>query len=237
MSAPTKPRAPRRRPLPSQGGAGRDPSGRASRRLPRWLRRTLWALGILAALVLLHVPILIGVAKVLIVDDTPGKADEIVILGGNLDFRPQKAAELYRAGVAPRIVLARVQDLPAEQMEVYPNETDASVKMLALLGVPDSAIVVLSKPGGVTSTIDEARLLRSYLEPRGESTVLLVTSLPHTRRARWAYRRELKGLPVILRVAAAQDPRFNQRNWWKSETGLIQFFEEYLKFAHNLVYR
>lgn len=205
--------------------------------MPRWLRRSFVAVGVLLVLYLVHVPLLIGVAKFLVIDDEPGRADMIVMLGGNLDFRPLKVAELYREGVAKRVVLARVQDLPAEQMLVYPNETDAAVKMLGMLGVPDSAITVLRTPGGVTSTVDEAKALRAYLEPRGPSTVVLVTSLPHTRRARWAFRRELKGLPVILRISAAQDTRYDESNWWRSETGLIQFFDEYMKFAHNLVYR
>jgi uncharacterized SAM-binding protein YcdF (DUF218 family) len=243
MSAAARPRT-RKTTGGSRGGrSGGDGSGaRGGRkgwwaRLPRSLRRSLIALGVLLVLYLVRVPLLVGMAKLLVIDDEPGRADMIVMLGGNLDFRPPKVAELYREGVAKRVILARVQDLPAEQMLVYPNETDAAVKMLGMLGVPDSAITVLRTPGGVTSTVDEAKALRAYLEPRGPATVVLVTSLPHTRRARWAFRRELKGLPVILRISAAKDTRYDESNWWRSETGLIQFFDEYVKFAHNLIYR
>jgi uncharacterized SAM-binding protein YcdF (DUF218 family) len=189
MSAAARPRT-RKTSGGSRGGrSGGDGSGATVgrngwwARLPRSLRRSLIALGVLLVLYLVRVPLLVGMAKLLVIDDEPGRADMIVMLGGNLDFRPPKVAELYREGVAKRVILARVQDLPAEQMLVYPNETDAAVKMLGMLGVPDSAITVLRTPGGVTSTVDEAKALRAYLEPRGPATVVLVTSLPHTRRA------------------------------------------------------
>jgi uncharacterized SAM-binding protein YcdF (DUF218 family) len=224
--------------------SAKNPASRARRpkrqdrpRVPRWLRCPLWILAGLLVLFALHVPILIGMAKFLSVEDPPGRADYIVLLGGGIQNRPQKVAELYRAGVAPRVVLARVQDLRAERMKIYPNETDASVKLLGLLGVPASAITVLSVPGGTTSTMEEAAAFRTYIEQRGPATVVLVTSRPHTRRVRWAFRRELRGLPVILRMAGADDPRFNERNWWRTEAGAIQYFVEYLTFAHNLIYR
>ena len=203
----------------------------------RWAKR----LGAVAAALLLIVlgawllraPILRGVGHWLNVGQAPARAELIYLFGGDIESRPARAATLYREGWAPRIVIARVETLPAEAMGLYPHQTDVAVRLLRHFGVPDSAITVLRTPGGVTSTRDEAVLLAAWLRRHPARRVLAVTSRYHTRRARWHLRRALGGTEVEVRMIAAADPRFGERDWWRSEDGLIAYVNEYLKWAQN----
>jgi uncharacterized SAM-binding protein YcdF (DUF218 family) len=204
----------------------------------RWLRNLLVAGGVLVALGLLafafRVQILTGIGSYLIVGDQLHPADILFVLNGDPDSRPFRAAELYQQGLAPRIVIARSENQPIVDLGLVRNETDISIGVMESLGVPAADILTLQMPGGVTSTFDEATLLRQYVEEHDVHSVILVTSAFHTRRARWIFLRELHGLPVTLEMAAAPNHGFDATNWWQSEYGLITVNNEYLKLFYYL---
>jgi uncharacterized SAM-binding protein YcdF (DUF218 family) len=179
--------------------------------------------------------ILTGLADFLIVDDPLQKAQLIFVLNGDYNSRPFLAAQLYQEGLSPQIAIARAQSTPAEGLGLTRNETDISVSIMEALGVPADRILVLPFPGGVTSTFDEARVLRGYLDTHPLQRVLLVTSAFHTRRARWIIDKELSPLPVSLEVASAPYIGFDQTNWWKSEDGLVTLNNEYIKLVYYLI--
>ncbi|HTX92885.1 MAG TPA: YdcF family protein [Anaerolineales bacterium] len=183
----------------------------------------------------LRAPILTGIADGLVVSDTPRAADIIFLLNGDYNTRPQRAAELYRQGLAPLIVIARSENTPAVDLGLVPNDTDISVEVMQKLGVPPDKILVLAFPGGVTSTFDEASALHRYIQSHPVHTVLLVTSAFHTRRARWIFKRELAGTPIELKMVAVPYQGFDQTNWWKNETGLITLNNEYIKLIYYFV--
>ncbi|HET7321642.1 MAG TPA: YdcF family protein [Longimicrobiaceae bacterium] len=207
------------------------------RRAPRWLLACGAALVLLLAVYLARVPLLIGVARAVSVQDSLRPADLIMVLGGDIHTRPARGAELYRSGLAPRLVLARVADMPDTRAGFYPNETDASVRYLRHLGVPDSALVVLRTPEGVTSTAEEAEALRRYLADHPAERIILVTDRYHTRRARWIFRRTLEGTGTRVLVTAAPNPTYDVDRWWKYEDGMVKYFDEYVKFLHSWIYQ
>jgi uncharacterized SAM-binding protein YcdF (DUF218 family) len=200
-------------------------------------RRRRLAGAVLALLLLalaayaLRAPLLTGVARLLTVRDPVPRADLVLVLGGELNTRPFHAAGLYRRGVAPRVVLVRERAGPAVRQGLYPALTDVAVTILRRGGVPDSAIVVLEPPGGASSTADEARALRGYLRATGLRRVAVVTNEYHSRRARIALRRGVRGLPAEVLMAPAPAWGFTERDWWRSEEGLVAYFNEYVKLA------
>ncbi len=206
-------------------------------------RRGLRWLGAACVLLLLvglaayafHRPLLRGFASALTVDDAVAPADVLYVLGGDVNTRPFHAADLFRRGFAPRVVVPRTEDRPASESGFYPNDADVAVRILKQEGVPDSAITMLGMPGGVTSTQDEGRVLRDYLREQPAQRVIVVTSAFHTRRARWTLRRELRGVEADLRMAAAEDDRFDASNWWTREAGFLAYVSEMLKFVHTLL--
>lgn len=200
------------------------------------LRNLLVAGAILILLVVLayafRPQILTEVADLLVVNDRLQPADVIFLLNGDYNTRPFYASDLYKQGLAPVVVIARSENLLAAELGLVPNDTDIAVGVMEKLGVPVEKIIVLQVPGGVTSTFDEAIVLRRYIETNNIHTVILVTSAFHTRRAKWIFDRELSGLPLTLEMAAAPHYGFNATNWWRSESGLITLNNEYVKLVY-----
>jgi uncharacterized SAM-binding protein YcdF (DUF218 family) len=197
------------------------------------------ALLLLAGLVAFRVPLLVRMARVVEVRHEPVRSDLILLLSGDGEQagRADHAARLFHAGLAPTILVVRAEDPPAALRGFYPNDSDVQVLLLRDRGVPASAIRVLKVPGGASSTMEEARLLAWYLRRNPASRVTVVTTEYHTRRASWAIRRATRDLPAEIRISGARDPRFHAGNWWRSEDGMLAYFAEYVKWAHNALFR
>lgn len=209
-----------------------SPSARARRRAGA----ALLALSLLAlAAYALRAPLLTGAARLLTVRDPVARADLILVLGGEVDTRPAHAAELYRRGVAPRVALVRERAAPAVAAGLYPSRTDVAVRILRREGVPDSALVVLAPPGGASSTAEEAAALRAHLVRGGARRVVAVTNPYHSRRARMALRRGTRGLPVEVLLSPTPAWSFTERDWWRSEDGLVAYFNELVKLTAYLL--
>jgi uncharacterized SAM-binding protein YcdF (DUF218 family) len=201
--------------------------------------RSFWSFLTAGALVLLliilafgfHTRILTGIADYLIINDRLQPAGVIFLLNSEFNTRPFRAAELFEQGLAPLVVIARSENTPVVDLGLVPNDTDVSVGVLEKLGVPPEKIIILPFQGGVTSTFDEAAALRKYLEAHQVRKIILVTSAFHTRRARWIFDKTLEGLPVTLEMAAVPYADFDQTNWWKNETGLVDLNNEYIKLV------
>jgi uncharacterized SAM-binding protein YcdF (DUF218 family) len=175
--------------------------------------------------------ILTGIADHLIINDKLQPADAIFLLNSEFNTRPFRAAELYKQGLAPVIVIAQAEAPPVVGLGLVPNDTDISVGVLKKLGVPPGKIIVLPIPGGVTSTFDEAVAFRQYTEVKQMERVIVVTSAFHTRRAKWILDKTLAGLPVKLEMAAVPYAGFDQTNWWKNENGFFTLINEYIKLG------
>jgi len=200
------------------------------------LRNLFTAVAILLLLAILafsfRAQILTAIASYLIVDDRLQPADLIFLLNGDYDTRPFRAAELYQQGLAPVVGIARAENTPAVDLGLVPNDTDISVGVLEKLGVPSEKIIILSVPGGVTSTFDEAAALRQYIGTHAVHRIILATSSFHTRRSRWIFNKTLAGLQVTLEMAAVPYDGIDQTNWWKSESGIIKLNNEYIKLFY-----
>ncbi len=216
--------------------AGVDPSlGHKNHNL-----RIMLTAGLLLVLLLLlgfafHAQILTGLADTLIVEDRLQPADAILLLNGDFETRPFRAAELYLQGFAPLVIIARAENKPVVELGLEANDTDIAVGVMEKLGVPHNKIIVLPVPGGTTSTFDEAGILKQYIEANPVHKVILVTSAFHTRRARWIFEKAFAGLPLTLEMAAAPYIGFDRTNWWKNEDGLITLNNEYIKLAYYLI--
>src|SRR5262245_27458115 len=89
--------------------------------------------GVAIAVWLGREPLLRGVASLWIVSDSVTHADAIVVLGGNFQVRPLVvAADLYRRGLANRILVS--QTIHMQQGPVTVSPTDAELNRAALPG-------------------------------------------------------------------------------------------------------
>ena len=192
---------------------------------------------VVALLLLLRGPLLRSAARFLTVADPLEHADAILMFAGDIDARPPRVAELFRQGLASRVVLVRPEDRAAQRLADVPNESELARRILIRLGVPDSVITIVAAESPATSTREEALIFAAYAERTGVARVIAVTSAYHTRRARWALRRALESDSVRLMMAPARHERFDETNWWRSEEGLLAYVTEYLKLIHNRLNR
>ena len=128
--------------------------------------RTLVAI-VLATLLVLGIAIFYP-EKILCVDSGPATAEVIIVLGGGDHERPTRAAELFKAHAAPRILLT--------------GEGDDEINRQILLqdGVPATAIEVENKS---RTTKENAEFSLSRLRAENIHRAILVTSWYHSRRA------------------------------------------------------
>ena len=105
------------------------------------------ALGVAVVLAALVAVALLGAGRLLVVaDPLPPRADAIVILAGSVPDRTLEAADLYRAGLAPRVVVTR-ERLPRGQAALrargvhLPESDELTATALRELGVPPGAAV------------------------------------------------------------------------------------------------
>ena len=169
-------------------------------------------------------------ARAWLVNDALEQGDVVVVLGGGADSRPFAAAELYKRGYAPVVLVADPSPgtLPAVRRPGR-SEGQMAVDRLRRMGVPDSAIVRFG--GEVTSTRDEAHGVRRWLEQHRVHRVVIPTDPFHTRRVRFIFERELKGLAVQITVICIPNQRYDPLEWWKSEEATRIFGREIVKLV------
>ena len=184
--------------------------------------RLIWLLflaAILFGLFLFRVPMLQAAGHFWVVDEDPGPADAILILGDdNLQAdRASRAAQLYNAHWAPLVVAS------GRPLRRYVSIPDLMRRDLTERGVPDKAIVSYPRP--VANTREEAESLRNLAVARGWRHVLVVTSNYHTRRTRFIFHRVWPA-DFDFRVIAAPDGDFYPDSWWRSREGVKLVYHE-----------
>lgn len=149
---------------------------------------------------------------VLQIEGTKTKADVIVVLGGEPRIRVQRAAELFREGLAPKILVSGHGDC-AE-----------NVRQLVAAGVPRTSIL---RECDSKSTLENARFSVVELRKARATNIILVTSWYHSRRAQACFR------------DAAPDLRFTSLpvtaglRGYKAPANYI--WNEYLKFGYYVL--
>jgi uncharacterized SAM-binding protein YcdF (DUF218 family) len=215
-----------------QGGialAARRRSGRALR---------IWAV-LLAAVALLAAATWVGrqallreAAAVWIVSDVAAPADAAAVLGGGLEYRPFAAADFYRRGLVPKILVSNTGAGPAERIGVLHSHVRANMEVLEKLGVPGAAI--LSFGNNLRDTYEEAVALRDWAKRNGAHTILVPTDIFAARRLRWTMHRVFGDDAVVL-VPAIDPPDYTRNDWWKSESGVVTFQNEVVKYVYYRV--
>lgn len=135
-------------------------------------RKRKWILRIALALAVLFLALAAAAfflpQSLLCVDSGPEKADVMVVLGGGLGERPERAAELFKEHAAPRIIVSGLGDCEINQ------------RILLKANVPDGAIQLEDKS---RTTRENAELTIRLLRAENARRVILVTSWYHSRRA------------------------------------------------------
>jgi uncharacterized SAM-binding protein YcdF (DUF218 family) len=207
------------------------PDGRP-RRAVRFAKRSAVVVAIIA--VLSAAAFFPFAGRFLAVNDSLERADAIFALAGARVERWMEAADLYREGWAPRIVLSPGRDEAAakrlRQMGIrFPSEPELVREALIQLKVPADSIIVL--PHDVDNTAQEAAAIRALVARERWKGLIVVTSPYHARRARLAFRREFEHTDVKVIVRSTRHGAWIPDRWWTRRSDLRFVLSELQKLV------
>lgn len=171
------------------------------------------------ALYLVRVPLLRLTGGYWILNTAPSNADAIVILSDD-DFtadRASRAAELYHAGWAPRVVAS------GRWLRPYASIAELMQHDLESRGVPKKAIVPFAHDA--SDTLEELQDINDFVQQRGWKRIMIVTSNYHTRRTRYLAR-HIFAHSISVQVVPAPDVNYDPDSWWRTRECLKIFFHE-----------
>lgn len=188
---------------------------------------------VIIQLIASHHYILRAIGQYLVYQQDPQQADVIAIPTNWEDtiIRARGGADLYKRGLAKAIFVPRMEHM--EGLEEIENEgirilenRDLVIIILEGLGVPLAAINTSAQE--VTDTWEEAHEVSNFIEQRGYTSVLLVTSKYHSRRAYLIFKDALKGKATIISIPSPYDSS-DPEVWWKRSKDCKRVIMEYQK--------
>jgi uncharacterized SAM-binding protein YcdF (DUF218 family) len=184
-------------------------------RVPGRLRRRLFRLALALAFCALPFPFagLYFSESVLCRDSGTTSAEALVVLGGEKNYRPARALELFQSGAASSILVSGTGDW--DDVRLY----------LEAKGVPRSAIQLEKES---RNTKQNAEFSVKLLRERHVKHAIIVTSWFHSRRALNCFRHFAPEIQFAAAPTSADRPKAHWPN--KYERGWV--LSEYLKLAY-----
>src|SRR5438105_4849481 len=68
-----------------------------------------------------RLPLLVQAASFLVIGDELKPAGLLMVLNGDPNVRPFKTYDLYRRGLAPKVLIARAENSPMNGLQLIPN--------------------------------------------------------------------------------------------------------------------
>lgn len=179
----------------------------------------LFFLCVLAVLYLARRPLMRFAGESWVLDEPATQSDALIVLGDDnyAADRAFKAADLYRGGVAPLVVVS------GRMLRANVSVADVMAHDLQSFGVPTTSILKLTHRA--QNTQEEAGEVAHLVQGRGWKRVQIVTSNYHARRVRFIYERVVpRG--VTVHVSGARDSEFDPLRWWETRQGQKLFVSE-----------
>jgi uncharacterized SAM-binding protein YcdF (DUF218 family) len=178
-------------------------------------------------------------AYLLISDEPlPPHVDSAVVLQGSVlgqRARVAGAVRILREGITSRILVS----VPSESYWGQPIAPIADAYIKKSYGEETASHIEFCEVDDVDSTEEEAAALAKCIEERGLSSIAVVTSDYHTRRAGIIWRRTLRQRhsTVHLWVHAVPDPEFHASRWWRERRSAKTWVFEFTKLLWTLAER
>lgn len=166
----------------------------------------LLALAVLA--VIFHRPILTAAGESLKVGcEAPERSEVIIVLGGELDGeRTRKAAELYKQGLAPKVMLS-----DGTMMSWRTAAIEEMYDLAVLEGVDEEDLI---REEMSRSTYENAVYTKEIMSTLGLASALVVTSDWHGKRTQYIFNKVYEGTGIELHYCGTPDGRSDFTEWW-----------------------
>lgn len=158
-----------------------------------------------------------ALAKLLVVDDQPVKVDVLIVPGGD-SGRELYAAELYRLGLAPRIIMS---GCGSSASKMAARAVQAGVRV--------QDIILEEK---AESTYQNAIYSRDIVLKQKFKSAIIVSSPYHMRRTKLVFGRVFRNTGVKLLYCSSKNSRFNVDGQCSSETDRQVVLKEYIKIIY-----
>ena len=172
--------------------------------------------------------------RALIVSAPLASADAIVVLSGSSAYleRTQKAAQLYREGRAPLVLLTddHTRGGWSSAQQRNPFFVERATEELIKAGVPAERIRIV--PGDPASTRDEALIISDYAVAEKLRSVLVVTSAYHSRRALRSLQQTFAGTGAIVGLESPAPASSQSAFWWLRPAGWRTVGSEFVKLIY-----
>ena len=178
-------------------------------------RRLLFLFGLLLAAGVAALWLTAQAPRLLTKSSPPEIADTLIVLGGESWTRPQRAAELFQQGAAPKVLISGDGD--CEDLR----------RLLENRRVPASAIQLECTSG---NTKENAEFCAPLLRAAGAKRAIIVTSWYHSRRALNSFQ---KFAPEITFVSCPT--RYEHESQWPDRHECRRIWQEYAKLVYYKV--
>ncbi|MFA5921270.1 MAG: YdcF family protein [Methylococcaceae bacterium] len=160
----------------------------------------------------------------------PVYADLIVSLGGGTGGRDQKAAVLYKAGYAKKILLTGMSSI-ADQGYYQTRRSLFFLKQ----GIPAEALII---DGQSINTHQEAFNTAALLSAHHWQSALVVSDPPHLRRVGFCLQPVFEKAGLSFKLIQSTAPTWHAGRWWQDKKWAQFCVSEVVKLIYYaLAYR
>jgi hypothetical protein len=174
-------------------------------------------------------PILRGIGGFLVVPANGADADAVLLLGGQRCV--EEAGNLYRSGMAHRVLLIAARPGRLERLGILPNPVAHRRARLREEGVPEEHVAELTV--GRNGPAEAVAALGGWLDAHPRERVMVVCHSFNSRRLYYLSRTILQEESRGRLVWKPLRPLcYDETNWWQTREGLLDVFDAYVRLAH-----
>lgn len=161
------------------------------------------------------------ISEYLFCEDELAPADLILVFGGKRLERAERAAELYKAGLAPKIFITG-----GDKRGIGVCEADRLKEHAVALGVPAEAIMLECES---VNSMENVKMSVSAIERefgwKNLHNVIIISAPYHLRRVKQALAHYI---PRDVKITCVPDTRtdITRDNWWHTQEGQHMVYRE-----------
>jgi hypothetical protein len=117
-----------------------------------------------------------------------------------------------------------------ETLGILPSHVEINRRVMIKLGVPETDVETIGN--ALSSTFEEGQCVREWAIRNHARSVIVPTEAFSSRRVRWTLTQALAGTGASVQIQMLDYPDYDYLGWWKTDSGLIAFQNEMMKYLY-----